>query len=174
MFNYSEDFLKKLKNWDHNAFSKFYLDTIDVFYRYIKLYYNFDKNEINDILSDFYLKIWNIKHNIKLDNFNFWLWTVFKNFLYDRYKVSNKEMILNDEYLSDNFLDILELEYKKELILNSLKELPEIYKDILYLKLIEDKSYEEISNILWISYDTCRQRYSRALKMLKNKLDNII
>jgi RNA polymerase sigma factor (sigma-70 family) len=49
-------------------------------------------------------------------------------------------------------------------------DLDEISKEIISLKYIEDKSYEEISEILWISQDLVRQRCSRALKALKVKL----
>jgi RNA polymerase sigma factor (sigma-70 family) len=49
-------------------------------------------------------------------------------------------------------------------------ELDEMNKEIISLKFIEDKSYEEISEILWISQDLVRQRCSRALKALKVKL----
>ena len=49
-------------------------------------------------------------------------------------------------------------------------ELDEMSKEIISLKFIEDKSYAEISTILWISQDLVRQRCSRALKALKIKL----
>jgi RNA polymerase sigma factor (sigma-70 family) len=49
-------------------------------------------------------------------------------------------------------------------------DLDEMSKEIISLKYIEDKSYGEISGILWISQDLVRQRCSRALKALKVKL----
>jgi DNA-directed RNA polymerase specialized sigma24 family protein len=43
-------------------------------------------------------------------------------------------------------------------------------KEVISLKFVEEKSYGEISQILWISQDLVRQRCSRALKALKIKL----
>ena len=57
-----------------------------------------------------------------------------------------------------------------EKIQNAIFELDEISKEVISLKYIEEKSYGEISKILWISQDSVRQRCSRALKALKIKL----
>ena len=61
-------------------------------------------------------------------------------------------------------------EYTYEQIQQAMYDLDEMSKEIISLKYIEDKSYWEISGILWISQDLVRQRCSRALKALKIKL----
>jgi RNA polymerase sigma factor (sigma-70 family) len=52
-----------------------------------------------------------------------------------------------------------------------MKELDDGNKDIIYRKFIEEKSYEEISFLLWTSQDNVRQKLSRAIKRLKELLE---
>ena len=52
-----------------------------------------------------------------------------------------------------------------------MKQLDDMSKDIVYFKFIEEKSNEEISAITGIANDTIRQRISRAIKFLKQLLE---
>lgn len=54
---FDSHFIKKLIQQDHQTFNLLYLQTIDQFYRYTKINYFLSEHEIQDILSDFYLKI---------------------------------------------------------------------------------------------------------------------
>jgi RNA polymerase sigma-70 factor (ECF subfamily) len=71
-------------------------------------------------------------------------------------------------------LDIFEKDYKFEMIKQALEQLPEKYKDIVFLKYVEQKNNDEIAEILGISEDNVRQRLSRAIKKLKQLLNNIL
>ena len=82
-------------------------------------------------------------------------------------KYWNKEDSLEDE---EDFTQILDNEYTLEQIRLAILELDEISKEVISLKFVEEKSYGEISQILWISQDLVRQRCSRALKALMIKL----
>lgn len=59
---------------------------------------------------------------------------------------------------------------KKEQIQNSIDELPEKYRKTILLRHKEEKSYEEISEILNIPIGTVKARIFRAREMLKKKL----
>ena len=74
---------------------------------------------------------------------------------------------LEDE---EDFTEILDNEYTFDQIRNAILELDEVSKEVISLKFIEEKSYWEISWILWISQDLVRQRCSRAIRALKVKL----
>jgi RNA polymerase sigma factor (sigma-70 family) len=77
------------------------------------------------------------------------------------------------ETLVDEFdiSQFLENDYSYERIQQAMKELDDVSKDIVYFKFIEEKSNEEISAITWIANDTIRQRVSRAIKFLKQLLE---
>ncbi|MFD2562424.1 RNA polymerase sigma factor [Aquimarina rubra] len=59
---------------------------------------------------------------------------------------------------------------KANTVLNTLKELKESYSTALSLHLIEGYDYEEICEILNISYSNCRTLISRAKESLRKKL----
>jgi RNA polymerase sigma factor (sigma-70 family) len=137
---------------------------------------------MQDIISDFYIKCWNWFPNFDINqNFSGWIRSIFKNTLKDFWKkkwetafseVDPENEIPFEDSLEDDedFTEILNNEYTFDQIRLAILELDEASKEVISLKYIEDKSYWEISGILWISQDLVRQRCSRALKALKIKL----
>lgn len=61
-------------------------------------------------------------------------------------------------------------QYEYELLVNAIKELPQLYKDIIYLYYLEEFSTKEISQMLDITVDTVYKRLERAKKLLKTIL----
>lgn len=59
----------------------------------------------------------------------------------------------------------------KTIIISALKEIPEIYRDLLYFRYVEEMSEKEIATLTGINYVTVRQRLSRARKMLLKLLE---
>jgi len=59
-----------------------------------------------------------------------------------------------------------EIEWKVREIKQAISKLPEEYRIVLSLHLLEGYDHEEISEILHISYNNSRTRYSRARKRL--------
>lgn len=175
-------FKKLLVQQDEEAFNKFYLDTVDIFFRYLKANYFIDEDDMQDIIADFYIKCRNWFPSFDIDqNFSGWVWSIFKNTLKDFWKkkwesafseIDPENEVPFEDSLEDeeDYTEILDNEYTFAQIQKAMVELDEINKEIISLKFIEDKSYEEIAQILWISQDLVRQRCSRALKALKVKL----
>ncbi|MFZ5517162.1 MAG: sigma-70 family RNA polymerase sigma factor [Candidatus Zhuqueibacterota bacterium] len=63
---------------------------------------------------------------------------------------------------------------KDKLIEDAIQSLPEKYRISIILRHNEDKSYEEISQILNIPLGTVKARIFRAREMLKRQLKNVI
>jgi RNA polymerase sigma-70 factor (ECF subfamily) len=175
-------FKQLLVQQEEEAFNKFYLDTVDIFFRYLKANYFIDEDDMQDIIADFYIKCRNWFPSFDIDqNFSGWVWSIFKNTLKDFWKkkwesafseIDPENEVPFEDSLEDeeDYTEILDNEYTFVQIQKAMVELDEINKEIISLKFIEDKSYEEIAQILWISQDLVRQRCSRALKALKVKL----
>ena len=175
-------FKQLLVQQDEEAFNKFYLDTVDIFFRYLKANYFMDDDDMQDIIADFYIKCRNWFPSFDIDqNFSGWVWSIFKNTLKDFWKkkwesafseIDPENEVPFEDSLEDeeDYTEILNNEYTFVQIQQAMYDLDEINKEIISLKFIEDKSYEEIAQILWISQDLVRQRCSRALKALKVKL----
>lgn len=58
MKSYDKQFLKRLQQREETAFTILYNDTVDIFFRYLKVTYFLDNAEVDDILSTFYVKLW--------------------------------------------------------------------------------------------------------------------
>lgn len=175
-------FKKLLVQQDEEAFNKFYLETVDIFFRYLKANYFIDDNDMQDIIADFYIKCRNWFPSFDINqNFSGWIRSIFKNTIKDFWKkkedsafseIDPENEISFEDSLEDDedYTEILNNEYTFAEIQKAMHELDEMSKEIISLKFIEDKSYGEIAQILWISQDLVRQRCSRALKALKIKL----
>ena len=175
-------FKEQLVQQDEESFNKFYLETVDIFFRYLKANYFINEEDMQDIITDFYIKCWNGFPNFDLNqNFSGWVWSIFKNTLKDFWKkkwetafseIDSESEIPFEDSLEDeeDFTEILENEYTFEQIQKAIVELDDMSKDVISLKFIEEKNYKEISKILWISQDLVRQKCSRAIKTLKIKL----
>lgn len=182
MKDYDRGFIEKLQTQDANAFGILYNDFVDMFYRYIKSHYTLSEQDIQDILSDIFVKIWQTLPRINdHTSLSWFLRTIAKNHIKDYFKRSsetpfasfNTTNIDGDEQTredmlpaEDNIAQSFHTQYTYETIHSALHTLEDTYKDPIILKFIEDMSYEEIALTLNISQDAVRQRLSRWLKKL--------
>ena len=166
--------IKKLVNKDHEAYNDFYLQTVDMFYRFVVSRYILSHEEIEDIVSDFYMKFWKVVE--KYDDtyaFETYMRTVFRNWIKDYFK--KQKLWSLPEYFDvqdpdedeEMLLESMQNSYLMEEISTAMKSLDERSYEIIFLRFIEEKTYEEISLLLWVAQDAVRQRISRALKKLK-------
>lgn len=77
------------------------------------------------------------------------------------------ELNENDVSVDVNFLE----QYEYELLINAIKELPQMYKDIIYLYYLEEFTTKEIAKMLNISVNTEWKRVERAKRLLKETLE---
>lgn len=181
--DFDKEFIEKLIKQDQLAFNEFYLKTVDMFFRYINSNFFLNKEESEDIISDFYVKWWDVckKYDFK-QSFSGFVWTIFKNLIKDNFK-KHKEISFSsfdedawisfEEKLEDEFniSELLESDFKFKQIEDSLKNLDSESRDIIFLKFIEEKDNTQIAEILWISNENVRQKISRSLKKLKSLLN---
>lgn len=145
--------------------------------RYIKRLSKVSAEDAEDVLQETFIKIYK---NLNDYDFNFpfssWVYRITHNQLMDffRKKKVRPQILISDE--SYNFFDfipeknkdlLLEAE-KKELLDKSLNELKDEYKEVLVLKYLEQKSYNEISDILKRPSGTIATMLNRAKKELRN------
>lgn len=181
----SDEQVKRLKAQDPNAFNEFYLETVDMFFRYINANYFVSKQDAEDIISDFYVKFREAVKNFdeKL-SFTGYFRTIFKHTVIDHFR-KNMDITFTDMKTSDEDEDFwdtlvdefdisqfLENDFSFEMIQKAMKQLDDLSRDIIYFKFIEEKTNEEIVTLTGIAADTIRQRISRAIKFLKQLLEN--
>lgn len=86
---------------------------------------------------------------------------------------SNKRKAEHSAELDDNItvdVDVLE-QYEYTQLVKVISELPQIYKDIVYLYYLEEFTAKEVAKMLNISVNTVWKRAERAKKLLKDALE---
>jgi RNA polymerase sigma factor (sigma-70 family) len=170
-----------------NAFTIFYNDIVDHFFSYLKSNFSLSDDEIYDIISNTFVKIWNKLDTFDKDKWDFipWCWTILRNTTKDYFKkkkdyaFSELELENSDwekTSFEDNIQDetdvfeILEQDYKLEQIKQAMSQLKADEREIIYLRYSEEKSLEEIAKIMWLSYSNVRVKLHRSLQKLKKLL----
>lgn len=190
MKEYDKKFLQQLQKHDAHAFSVIYDELVDQFYRYIKSNYSLDENTTQDLLSEIFMKIWQVLPKIDPSaSLSWFLWTIARNHIKDHFKRHDEVPFANfssnnsDEWNSQSREDNLEDQnnivhqvhtwYTFEQIQKAMQWLEPSYRDVINLKYIEEYSYEEIAETLWLSQDAIRQRISRWLKRINEMLAHL-
>ncbi|MBC7767037.1 RNA polymerase sigma factor [Arenimonas sp.] len=151
--------------------------------RYIDRRTNVNNHDKEDILQDVFIKIYrNINDYDDSLIFSSWIYRITHNYIIDWHRKNKKHIgisiddeeskliyILQDENLTPDNQEICDQE-NLERIKKEIKKLSQEYQEILILKFFEDKSYEEISDILKISTNSVGVKINRAKKLLKEKI----
>jgi RNA polymerase sigma factor (sigma-70 family) len=137
-----------------------------------------DTAEAEDVMQESFLKAFS-----KLDTFSgevtfgAWLKKIVVNKSLDAIK-TRKTLIslesvpeLPDNSGSENYLDYRELNI--DMVKQAIYRLPDGYRVVLSLYLVEGDDHDEISEILGISNATSRTQYHRARKHLAKKLNEL-
>ncbi len=156
-----------------------YQDKLD---RYIKRISNFSQEEREDILQDVFISLYeNINSFNPSLKFSSWIYRIAHNHSVSRwrkYKKENMDIALDDaesliaKVLSDesDVIEEIEAKEKHDLIHRVLLKIPDNYREILILYFMENKSYEEISDILRIPKSTVGTQIRRAKLKMKKEL----
>jgi RNA polymerase sigma-70 factor (ECF subfamily) len=130
-----------------------------------------DSDDAEDVMQEAFLKAFE-----KLDSymgavsFGAWLKRIVINKALDFLRLKKEQLSLEDAgevgEMVDEPVDTGEVEYRTEAIKKAIYDLPEGYRVVLSLILLEGYDHEEVSAILNISNATSRTQYHRAKKRL--------
>ncbi|MCD4668968.1 MAG: sigma-70 family RNA polymerase sigma factor, partial [Actinomycetia bacterium] len=141
----------------------------------------------DDVLQEAFLKIW--KNLNKFDSslrFSSWAYRIVHNTTMSNWKKSksygkDQHINIGDELFKDmlpgnDFMEELHKENSDMEIRKILNALPKKYSDVLVLKFLEEKNYNEISDILKKPIGTIATLIYRAKKAFREEADknNII
>jgi RNA polymerase sigma-70 factor (ECF subfamily) len=157
---------------------------LEVYNRYYKAMYNTalrivkDSAEAEDVMQESFLNAFTKLASFKGEvTFGSWLKRIVVNNSIYHYRKKQRENEVgldevlykvedNDEVVADHGIS----ELKAQKVMEAMKLLKDNYRVSLTLHLIEGYDYEEISEIMNISYANCRTLISRAKESLRNKL----
>lgn len=172
--NEEQNLIKICQNGDLSAFSGLYSLYLDKIYRFI--YYRIGHKETTeDITSQVFLKA---LKNIALsdfsnNNFSAWVYKIAYNLIVDYYRSNKKTIEIEKVFdLSTNLdlLDELDKSKKVKIIKDSLTYLSPKQKDVLIMRVWDELTYKEISEINGESEASCKVAFSRALVKIKENL----
>lgn len=140
----------------------------------ICLRYSPNKTEAEDNLQDAFLTIFKKIEQYKgKGSFEGWIKRVTVNTVLQKYRkqrVYNIEDEAQIEQEDDVSVDteIVPLDY----LLKIIQELPDRYRLVFTMYVMDDYSHKEIADLLGISDGTSKSNLARARAILKNKIDN--
>lgn len=137
-----------------------------------------DQASALDLVQDAFSKIWENCANIDFEKAKTYLFTTVNNLFLN--KVKHKKVVMdyakavpykdtNNE--SPEF--ILEEEEFKKKLQDAISSLSDIQREVFLMNRIEGKKYREIAVILDISQKAVEKRMSGALKLLRERIENI-
>lgn len=154
----------------------------DKLMRYIRRISDVSKEEAEDILQETYVKAYENLHSFDTNlSFSSWIYRIAHNQVISSFRKRKARPQGNSidvdqdviEQLAADF-DILN-EVEQTLLRDKLgailDDMPLKYKQVIVLKYLEDKSYDEISDILKKPAGTIATQLNRAKKQLKKRLE---
>ena len=134
-----------------------------------------DEEAAKDIVQDAFLTLWNNRRKLdKSLSVKSYLFAIAQNYALN-YLRHRKVVADNEEPLSHYLLQEDEPVENREKLLaaldEKLKELPPQQRTILEKCVIQNKKYKEVADELGISVNTVKTHLARALKYLRDNLD---
>lgn len=167
----------KHKLCEESYFNSFYLEHIQAANNFA-FYKCGDKAVSLDFVQDAFVKIWENCSKIDFAKAKTYLFTTVNNMFLNA--VRHEKVVINyakeapymdKTNLSPEYL-MEEDEFKKKLLL-AISDLKEEQREVFLLNRMEDKKYREIAELLDISQKTVEKRMSAALKILREKVEEI-
>lgn len=165
-------------NNHRKIFTQVYDDYVDRIYRFI--FFKVGSEEIaQDLCSETFLRGWQSfkSKEQEIDNPQAFLYQIARNLVIDHYREKAKTQTVSADYVSiaDPGQDLEEQALSRsdlDTIKLALFDLKDNYQEIVVWHYVEDLSIPEISKMLKKSEGAVRVMLHRALKSLKNKVEN--
>ncbi len=139
----------------------------------ISLKYSRNYAEAEDNLQDAFLtifkKIEQYKHK---GSFEGWLKRITINTVLQRYRNEKVFDIINEEVTEDIELDIDEDDVSIDYLLKIIQELPDRYRLVFNLYVLDDYSHKDIAEMLKINVGTSKSNLARARQILKKTIED--
>lgn len=172
-----QNLVSSCQNGDLEAFGTLYDLYINSVYRYV--YYRVDKAEVEDVVENVFVKTWENIDKYKPGEcpFSSWLFRIAHNLVVDHYRFHRKHISLRErlpKHLNqsdDNPMDWAHQKFNQRTLREALVHLKEPYQQVLVLKYLNGFSNQEIADIMQRNAGNIRILQYRALKALKELLE---
>ncbi len=141
----------------------------------ICLKYSNNKQEAQDSFQDGFITIFN-----KIGQFNFkgsfegWMKRIMVNTVLQKYRKKSVLNIVTEEIPDEVIVEVNEEEISLDMLLKSIQELPERYRMVFNLYVLDGYSHKEIAGMLNVAEGTSKSNLSRARIILKEKIELVL
>lgn len=138
----------------------------------LSLKYSKNYVEAEDVLQDAFVTIFNkIEQYKRKGSFEGWLKRIVINTALQRYREKGLFDIINEENLKEVSVEIENDEVDIDFLLKIIQELPDRYRLVFNLYVLDGYSHKEISEMLSITTGTTKSNLARARMILKDKIE---
>ena len=157
----------------HQLFDNYYDNLCQYAYTIVK-----DMDEAKDIVQNIFLKLWENRMQLEITHIKTYLYrAVYHNSINqleykavrERFKYSNMQSQYTDNQLPEVFSGELE-----ENVRTAIGLLPARCREIFIMSRYNELKYSEIADKLGISVNTVENQMSKALRILRERLDTFI
>lgn len=168
--------IEAVKNKDKNAFEVLYNNCIRYVYTIVKRYIS-NENDHQDVIQEIFARIYIniVSFDDNKGEFKFWLRRLTINQCIKHYHKQIKSVKIVPIDLESNmqsYSNDITSTLSKDDIMMFLKKMPEGYKQIFMMVVIDEYSHQEISEMLNISPETSRSQLHRAKNWLRDNFSN--
>lgn len=166
-----EQLIQKCKNNDAKAQSDIYKLFSGKLFA-LSLKYSRNYAEAEDVLQDAFVTVFSKIEQYKgKGSFEGWLKRIVINTSLQRYREKGVFDIINEESLKEDVVvEVENDEIDIDFLLKKIQELPDRYRLVFNLYVLDGYSHKEISEILNISTGTTKSNLARARVILKKKI----
>ncbi len=140
----------------------------------LSLKYSRNQADAEDVLQDSFLTIFNkIEQYNHKGSFEGWLKRIVINTALQKYRQKSPLQLIKDyDYQADdNDIDLNESTIDIDFLLGLIQELPDRYRLVFNLYVLDNFSHKEIAEMLNISIGTSKSNLSRGKQILKQQLE---
>jgi len=139
----------------------------------LSLKYSRNYAEAEDNLQDAFVIIFKkISQYENKGSFEGWLKRIVVNTALQRYRSKGVFDIVNEEHIEDVSIEVENDTIDIDFLLNSIQELPDRYRLVFNLYVLDGYSHKEIGEMLGIATGTTKSNLARARVILKSKVEN--
>lgn len=169
--NTFEEIISRVANNQKDALEEFYQKYGEIIFG-VSFSICKRKEDADEVVNSVLIKVWNSARSlINIKNPEAWVYRVSYNFAINKIKARRKTFGIEDNLIYEKgYEKVIDDIYFYELI----ERLNDEEKQILILKFIYDKTFEEIASIVGKPMNTVSYKYYSALKKLRKRLKKFL
>jgi|TARA_B110001450_G_scaffold245315_1_gene258235 RNA polymerase sigma factor (sigma-70 family) len=167
-----EELILNCKNQDLKAQEELYNKFSSTLFS-VCLKYSPNYHEAEDNLQDAFITIFNRIEQFKgKGSFEGWMKRVTVNTVLQKYRKQRVFSLSNEEQLEEAVIEIEDNAVPLDFLLKIVQELPDRYRLVFTMYVLDDYAHKEISEIVGISVGTSKSNLARARGILKIKVED--